>query len=1739
MSADEARELRLLEAVELKLVLPDSADKLEAVLKVYICPMLLKLQSPHLPVRHKTLVLGKTIVARLDSFKEVVLPIDALVQQYQDAQSALLKVADLCFISLAVERLKTSPMLFLPLIVKGASLAGTEGQLQLTRTVVCILREDRPFDHAKAAVLPTELPQADQDWLVDTLERLLWLSHAAMNESMQPPANESTIYSSPPPNPAQLKAGKLNALHLLGSNIIRPEARCIAVHIATFDLHDDVRKLAQEVQRLHSPLVLEDTRVARGLYTLAGATESERRARSVPDQVKTLQLLSRSHTALELAEYAVPTLRSAFEQPRRVRDAALGYLQALALHARVKKTQLDTGTLVAELLHHWTDKADHKLLFQCLGLLLSDVDFAIQHPDSVRDLISQHYVVTDPETQLAADEALSGITFRRATPENKAKLMHTLQDYLTRSLEAGNTKFAAGLIKLLVRSFAFSDPLARILSILPLSSTSPELLIEAGIALDPYTFRLSNRMYDGDDMNFYNLPTVATMLTALEQRSGLIATERQRAAVYDFLRTLLYRECLPIDSFLSDVLAFKEDWHDALDTRLISDVSLRRELSRGLSEHDSLKVIVPQLLGQLLGSKSHAAGKWLVELLSLSSAFSRTSDPMQAVAGLRAVASPATDHGKLVCEAIALALRDPSVSDDIVREVLSRANQAFSQDRSADSAAYLAQLLRALAHTPRMPLVLELDLNPLKKHVDAGLESRNLLILRQSIDRFTDLAYAGLVTEPSGRIDLLQRLLKSQSNSLVDATLTATGYLAAAAHIGSDATSELVKAINELHTKDSLDVLLAAGETLSMLFARQQSLPMRRLMPDEVPTPGGDEALAAAYISESLLPGMAAPQRSRRKASTIWLLSLLQFLPEQSAALSAHLIKIHRSFLSVMADTDEFIADAATQGIQLVYVRADQATRDSLVTNIFSIFTSDSDAKASRGRVERDSEIFSGLSATAPASDGKENKKLSTFRDVCDLALDMGNNDMIYQFLSLSSANAMWSTRRGAALGISAMLDDNARRTVLNKDPKLYRRLLPKLFIYKHDPSKDVASSMGAMFDKLFPNEADALEQSFEIVLDELLAGINGQYERRREACCNAMTALLANGRIEKAHDRLEEIWQKAVRVLDDQQESVRTAAVALSKLLTKELLKTLEQKTSQPRDDRMLEVCLPMLFANLKSPSQDVSSFALETILAISKKAIRPLQPYLPALIEELLVMTTSLEPEFVNYLSFHAAKYNITQGQLDAARVSGVNGSPVLSAIEDCIDRLTADSIASTISRICTVVRSSQGLPTKAACARTIISICSRKAALIAPYADELLQALSGALTDSNETARAAYGAAAGYVSRHASTQKLVKLVNFLRKKYFASTDDSHEILLLSNLISGIATYAPDTFSRMHDTFMPLVFFGMHDADETNRGKFRSLWEQHTGSAATVRNFLPQVIDLIAEHISSPKWRVKRTAAATLAAVARATDLGDQLDRALELALSAMPGKVWTGKEEVLSAVAAVVKRGASRIDPERQKACILAVLAEAGRTQADYRRHALTHLASLLESCTQVDVYNEVLESLSPSLSNGISATGTTRDLDIDDERQKTPIKLVLLQRSIACIGAAYRSSGSSMEQDKRLSALSGLLAGVIESGPAWNVKSEVAKCVKRVVTTSDQLSSQNAFTLWKETIVPLITDSSYPSLREDAASTAAALATALALNDDTTIRQSIEHHMREIERAEGNSVVKAFLRKVHFV
>jgi proteasome component ECM29 len=95
----------------------------------------------------------------------------------------------------------------------------------------------------------------------------------------------------------------------------------------------------------------------------------------------------------------------------------------------------------------------------------------------------------------------------------------------------------------------------------------------------------------------------------------------------------------------------------------------------------------------------------------------------------------------------------------------------------------------------------------------------------------------------------------------------------------------------------------------------------------------------------------------------------------------------------------------------------------------------------------------SGSAAASTGGGGTTEKagNLSTYKELCSLATDLGQPDLIYMFMDLAHHNQALMTRRGAAFGFAAVAQIAGSQLA----PHI-TSLIPKLYRYQYDPNPKV-----------------------------------------------------------------------------------------------------------------------------------------------------------------------------------------------------------------------------------------------------------------------------------------------------------------------------------------------------------------------------------------------------------------------------------------------------------------------------------------------------------------------------------------------------------------------------------------------------------------------------------------------------------------------------------------------------------
>lgn len=99
---------------------------------------------------------------------------------------------------------------------------------------------------------------------------------------------------------------------------------------------------------------------------------------------------------------------------------------------------------------------------------------------------------------------------------------------------------------------------------------------------------------------------------------------------------------------------------------------------------------------------------------------------------------------------------------------------------------------------------------------------------------------------------------------------------------------------------------------------------------------------------------------------------------------------------------------------------------------------------------------------------------LSTYREICSLATELQKPELVYYFMRLANHNAVWTSKKGAAVGFAAIAD-------IAKDEldKYLPTVIPRLYRYQFDPTPKIQQSMISIWRAIVPSTIKAVSKTY------------------------------------------------------------------------------------------------------------------------------------------------------------------------------------------------------------------------------------------------------------------------------------------------------------------------------------------------------------------------------------------------------------------------------------------------------------------------------------------------------------------------------------------------------------------------------------------------------------------------------------------------------------------------------------
>ncbi|KOS20773.1 Proteasome component ECM29 [Escovopsis weberi] len=1519
-ASTEQRESELVDKLEFRILeVANQEVKLHQLLQRFLCPLILKANSQYGSVRTKVLRI-LTILKTFVQPPTIILPVKALLEQYKSVDSPVIKYFDISFILHSLERLDADDRReLLPLALRGCSKdAGSSSAAPFFHIILLLLLDIRipprgsTDDEAFRAKLGLE-DEADPRYLSRLFATFIRL---------KAPFGERTLAQVNPTFTADEVAffsASSAAMEKIFARIAELKVKLVAL--------------------LASAAFTDEQKFLPALFASSGA---DSRLASAGDEI-----IKRSNISMEDPELVDGLLEAYTRLPTPYRTRILGVLSKSVLSTSrtsniMKIVSLDFAPTESS----------------------SPLELALQ-PASALERTKLHNALFRYLAWLAQNgKSSAGFSLG-------PQLIERMKNYIVEQGWPKSNKTSND--EVLLRSKAY-ETIGMLAPSTDMSTSIPDWEEMAttyfGTALQPPNIPLSQPL-----PGFPALPNTAVFQNFSGNRTHAFPLALRYAKQMMFLAAL-------------DDFKIQPDWMQALGALVRTDIETRDKIRAYLQSIDSA-FIVYFLKACLEGAFVQDSPireeclRCFVEVASLSPGgpisflvqFAPNLLPLVKsnvgeirVLGARALgilaAHPANDSHNTV-----------NWSKTLV-SLFANATQAAGPELNAAEGALLAY-----GHLCSRDVFYEACVLKDFTYPFELLTGENIApsLFEAALEAFSQLWLGKLAIPPAEgtySIEKVVKKLSEQAKKGNEKAINALGKLAAALpddespSDGAEAWAQgtlgtILKELFALHEIKRVEVHFTVGDAITAATARWDSDYVKLALDVELrgtDFQSGARKPIVASVLEKLFKDCKATKPSLLKASGVWLFCLVQYCSHLHEVQS-QLRHTQAAFMRLLSARDELVQETASRGLSLVYERGDAELKNALVKDLVSAFTGSS----TQLKVDEETELFE--PGALPTGEGNS---ITSYKDIVNLANEVGDQRLVYKFMSLAANAATWSTRSAfGRFGLSNILSDS------EVDPQLY----PKLYRYRFDPNKNVQRSMEDIWKALVKDPSATLETHFDAMMEDLLKSVLGREWRMREASCGAIADLVSGRPFPRYEKYYREIWTSALKVLDDVKGSVREAALRLCIALSNTLVRQLEEGTHGAAAKAMMAEALPFLLSDkgAESSVQEVQVFATITVLKIAKHGGKTLKPFIADMVPQLLGLLSTIEPQQINY--HYQRVGEDSRDKIDKLRSQMVNQSPISEAIENVLRFVDEDVMGELAPRLENTIKTAIGMPTKIGCSRVLTTLFTRHVNEIRLVSDRFLAHLERQVLDKNDEVSQAYARAAAYVMRVVPDESKQRFSNKLLSLYLQAEEETRR-QKVADVVLALAKVSPDHFTSQETTLLPFAYLGSHDTDEYTCKVFGEVWNQHSGSSRTVVRYVPEIVALVQQCLDTTQWDLRHTGAFAVAAmvtdvasasnttgaisVANSKAIWPVLDKVLAL-------KTFPGKEKLLEAYPEFVEKGRSlwQDDAAIRNQMVKIVIRESKRNNDEYRPHAFRCLWRFVQARGDTDMLQDIADIVTPYL------------------------------------------------------------------------------------------------------------------------------------------------------------------------
>ncbi|GMH36012.1 hypothetical protein BSKO_03880 [Bryopsis sp. KO-2023] len=1514
------------------------------------------------------------------------------------------------------------------------------------------------------------------------------------------------------PSLDELSRRKLGILRFIAAAELDGNKTVMHYAVASCDPQEHVSKEGDELFKRHSrvdahkgDVDMEDvTLVAKIFSLLHGCSGDDGSPKVEPAgpllQSKLLTLIVRSAVAANSFPDNIQVIRECIYSgcTAKIRQQGMEFAVWMLRHADAEKLQTVAPEMQQELLNLLDDDPNQALgdssvaskrgfTYQALGQMAQKVPSVFQDNPDIAERLFLSLTSEPAGVRAQVQEAISVMATAYKGSEDDAR--KDIENLLIKSIQSSEAAVRLCAVQWAVKLFPYEHIPARYICILGAGDTKVEVAEEAKRGLK--TVKTDIRLQPLIKSMQENVASkhAETVLPDLDEFLDYLRIKQPKFKNISEMNEPLL---LSPAGFLALLRFLKLCWDDCCKKDGITEELIAKYAT--VVEHAVIRDTTSELLAEAMGLIVHVAEKRCDEIADRYS---------ERVGWLKAFL-PHVDQdvrlltGRLL--GITTGALSPSAAEDLIQTLsapIKGASQGKKFDAKEGSIGATGYILAQCA-TLKPRISTEVAKGAVSNLVDC-LEDASPQISASAALAIGHIGLQGPLTlaEPSaqsmiGIAEKMVQLLSGKDHKMVGKVVRAIGFLCEGLWENSEVTEKLVEGLLALRTSKSEEVQFAVGEAVSFAFGGVPVTTDTILrcnftsLEHSIGTLDEPEAMQDVEMADSTPRGESSGRKAMqdrilgaifdecithsrvevRTSGCVWLVCLLAYTGRHPRLLDV-LEKVQTFLLMLIGDANELTQEMASRGLSLVYSLGGEEARKNLVAGLTGVLQGGVSGNRAV-KVDSETKVFEeGQLGKSPGGAG-----MSTYKELCALATDLGQPDLIYKFMDLANHQMALNSRRGAAFGFARI----AKLAGDQLQPHI-AKLIPKLYRYQHDPNGKVQESMTHIWHALVAEPKKTVDEHLDAIMKELLREMGSRLWRNRESSCRAMADLIQGRKWAELGIYMTDIWSMALRVVDDIKESTRQAGWVLMRTLKGITFRLTDTAHTNARDaSAAVNVILPLILEKgVQSSSGDIRALSIDIVAKMAKGAgPGPLTPILPDLVSMMLESLSGLESSKLNYIEQHAQGMGIDAEKLENMRVSASKSTPMQDTLDLCVRYVNGEALASLVPKLVEMVRRGVGLNTRVGTARFIGQLATRMTSELTPHTAALAKVIvSKSMTEHSATVRKAYASCLALVAKYATAKRVEKIVMGCLTSYQEQSDrDAQHMAGL--ILKELNRQAPEAFQAHAASIIPAAFFARFSEDEGVGAVWKGVWDEGIPSeSAAARIYAEELTKGLILGLQSQQWGRKAAAAKAISSLSEinAEAIQPHARTIAAQLLKEVPGRIWDGKENILQALASLCKRCPKQMG-EVSTEVIAALKGACEKGKKKYKETALECLILCFESLDDLDQYEQVasmlIEACNRHAAEDKPSTATSETETATEAPSKLPIK-----SSMKCLGAAWVHTKSDV-QVKNGASLASCLAGVLIGVHPWHVKVVAAETAKQF-TEGIREDAKTIATEWIEKLV----------------------------------------------------------------